>query len=494
MWNVLEINPVDYVIDKLASTLPDSMVSGLVNMDFFAGTPRALSFFASYTVPAATPYSLQYYEGATRRKLAYGTPNGVYEYDGITHRLISPPSGLSGALYWDTDAFGEWLVCTNDIAGEVPHCIDVTSSGKLAPLPGWISSTECMILRVHRNHLFAANMIESGISYPNRVRWSTSAIAGTLPQSWTPLASNDAGVIDLEIPGGSILDMAAVGDSLFIGGPGGIWIARYTGGAYVYSFSQRSKVNGPRSHRCMASLGDAVAILTRDDLVIMDEQSEQSIMIGRNASVIAQMVEAQLIYIESTRELYVLYATSAGGIQQALIWNRDTGSWGQRTFQQRYTASAKGMKVLPTPAKTWEGLTPWTWEQWTGPWQLPSFDSPVYMLANQAMIAVPGGAEYNWQMTRENMMGPEGDRIRVRSIEAEIDGPAGQVVTLRLGSAEYPGQATAWGTARDYVLGAGPVRHDDIVLGKYVSWQVGGTGKARISRLKLYYRVNPTRP
>jgi hypothetical protein len=97
-------------------------------------------------------------------------------------------------------------------------------------------------------------------------------------------------------------------------------------------------------------------------------------------------------------------------------------------------------------------------------------------------------------MTRENMMGPEGDQIRVRSLEAEIDGPAGQVITLRLGSAEYPGQATTWGAARNYVLGAGPVRHDDIVKGKYISWQVGGTGKARISRLKLYYRVNPTRP
>lgn len=493
MWDVLEVQPANYETDKIPSDLPDGTVNVLKSMDFYTGTARALSNLETYFVPAAEPNALQYHENYTLRKICYFTASVIHQYDGTSDTDIKPASGLSGSTYWDTDAFGEWALCTNDVPGQVPHAINMAGA-KLAPIPGWTATWDCFVIRTHRNVLFAANMVEGGQSYPNRVRWSSSAITGTLPSTWTPAPGNDAGMVDLEIPGGEITDMAAVGDTMYIGGPGGVWVARWVGGAYVYQFSARSNVNGPRKHRCMVSLGDMVAVLTRDDLVIMDEQTERSIMIGRNSSLIRSMTDARLMYIEATRQLYLFYTTNGTGYTHALIWDRDTNTFGERTFGKVYTATGKGMKLRPDVSPTWLELSPKSWLQWTGPWKQASYASPIYMLANASGVDLPGGAAWDWLIRRDNMPGPNGENIRVRSLELEIDGIVGQQVSLRLGYTNYPGESPSWGQQRTYTLGNGPLRHDDIVKGRYISWQASGTGNARIGKVRFYYRINATRP
>ena len=492
-WDVLEFVPRDSNGDKSAATLGNDVVSSARNVDFFTGTTRSLSEFAGMTVPIGAPLAMQYFETPAQRNIGYGHAAGVAIWDGATNFTVMPAAGLTGSLLWDMDAFGSWLVVTNDKATEAPHA-KLPGPTLLAPIPGWQPTWDCKFIRTHRNVLFAADMTEGAQLYPNRLRWSSSSIQGGLPQTWVPAPSNDAGMIDLELAGGSILALCAVGDSIWVAGPGGIWVGRWQGGSYVYQFSQRTNNVGARGYRCMVSLGDGVAVLSRTDLVLMDEQSERSLLIGRYASVIATMSVAQLLYVESLRQLYVIYGTDQStSYTRALIWDRDSDSWGERSFAESFTAFGKGLALTITSGRTWDAQTT-NWDQQTQAWELPSVDAAIYMAANAQAISKPGGAVYNWMIQRISMPGPDGENIRVRSLEADIDGPIGQTVTLRLGVSQYPGESPTWGQQRNYTLGAGSVRHDDIVKGRYIAYQCGGTGRARVSAMRMYYTVNNAKP
>ena len=492
-WDVLEFTPTGKIVDRTSASLKDGQVDDCKNVDFWAGLARSLSELDSLTVPLGAPYVLQYYGDQQTRRWAYAHATGVAEWNGLTHASIKPAAGLTNSTLWDADYFGSWLVITNDKAGEAPHA-KLAGSALLAPIPAWGAGWDCKFIRTHRNVLFAADLTESGILYPNRLRWSSSAVAGGLPQEWTVTPSNDAGMVDLEMGGGAIIGLVAVGDSIWIAGSSGVWVGRWQGGAYTYTFSQRTNNYGARGYRCIVSLGDAVAVLSVGDLVLMDEQSERSLMIGRNSLLLRRMGAAQLLYVEVTRQLYVLYEAAEGaGYTEAEIWDRDSDSWGHRSFKTPFTAFGKGLTMSGADARTWAN-TGMTWADAVGAWQLISARSQAYVAANAAMVAGPGAKAWDWMIQRQSMPAPDGDNVRALAFEADIDGPIGQTVSIRTGSSKYPGESPTWGPLRPYMLGAGAVRHDDIHKGRYIGYRIEGNGDARVTSCRWYYTVNRAKP
>ena len=493
-WDALEFVPSGLITDQPSANLPDQIVNTAMNVDFFTGTTRALSEVSALTVPVGAPNCLQFFENATIRKFAYGTLIGARAWDGASDASIMPTSGLTGSVSWDMGDFGGYLVATSGNVAENPHAM-LASASVLAPLPGWVANQSCRYIESHRNVLWAADMIEGGQPYPNRVRWSASAATGGLPQTWVPLASNDAGQQDLQIPGGQIYGMCALADSMYIGGPGGIWSARWQGGAYVYQFAARTTEWGMRGRRCMVSIGDMVAVLTRNDLIIIDDSTHKSLAIGRVATALRNMGEAQLLYLEAARQLYLLYGLSGEvGFSRALIWDRDTDSWGSRVFAATMTAFGKGLNLTAGAGPTWTTIAG-AWDAaGATPWDPVGFDTDIYLAANASLIGKPGGLAWNWSVSRDQISGPDGETIRVRSLEVDIDGPIGQAVQLRLGSSQFAGQSPSWGPIGNYTLGSGPLRHDNIQRGRYISWYAAGQGQARLARVRMFYRVNQVKP
>jgi hypothetical protein len=493
-FETLEFSPAGVIVDLAPATLDTNQVSRAVNVDFQAGTMRALSEVESETVPLGAPLFLQYYDNTDERRLAYAYATGIAEWNGVVHASIKPVAGLTNSLQWDADVFGQFFVVTNDATGEAPHAKQPQQT-LLTPIPGWPAGWDAKFIRTHRNVLFAMDMVEAGVSYPARVRWSVSAVAGQLPSAWLPLVANDAGFQDLELPGGKIVAACALADTFWIAGVGGIWLAQWQGGAFVYQFRQRTSAYGARGQRCMVSVGDAVAVLTRSDLILLNEQSERSLLIARNAKILGNMGPAQLLYIEPQRQLYVLYGLSSETTYtRAMIWDKDTDTWGYREFDQGFTAFGKSLSLTVPPAKTWTGVAG-TWTTEPGAWSDPSTDVNVYQAGNAALIGRSANRRYSWTIERLAMPAPKAENVRLRSIEVDIDGPAGQTVFLRLGAATFPGEAPAWGPERAYVVGAGAsVRHDDMRKGRYVSYTVRGSGQARLSAARLFYRVDKVKP
>jgi hypothetical protein len=505
-WKSIELAPTDFNADVSPPSLPPGTVNVLSNVDFYAGVARSLSDLSSITVPSLKPVAIQGYGSDPDVYVAYcgevtGSPAlGVYAWGSLgTHINIMPSTGLTGAGYWDTTAFGKWLVVTSDTVGELPHAISgaqTTSGGKLAPLPGWQSTWECTVIKTHRNVLWAADTIESGVAYPNRVRWSASSPTDSLPSTWLPSPSNDAGVNDLEILGGRIVDMCAVGDVMYIGGAGGLWAARWVGGQYVYNFSQISGQAGPRGLRCMESLGQAVAVLTANDLLIVNENTTRSIAIGRMASIIRQFVTAELMYISTSRQLIVFYSlVNETGYQHALIWDQDTDTWGKRDFPSIPVFAAAPV-VIPVQQQqiTWDSDTN-IWDTQKQFWEYSTATVVQYMVGNASGLYVAQGKSYNWFLSKTLIAAPDNENIRVRSLEVDIDGVAGQNITIRMGSCVSTGDSPIWGPQRTYTVGDGtPIRHDDVHQGRYFSFQLQGNGPCKINIVRLFMIEKKAKP
>jgi hypothetical protein len=505
-WQPVEISPNDFNTDVSPPSLPAGTVNQLSNVDFYAGVARSLSDLSIITVPSLLPVAIQGYGSENDVYVGYcgevqGSPAlGVYAWGSLgTHIDIMPATGLTGAAYWDTTSFGKWLVVTSDTVGELPHAISgalTTTGGKLAPLPGWQSTWECTVIKTHRNVLWAADLIESGVAYPNRVRWSASSPTDALPSTWLPAPANDAGVNDLEILGGRIVDMCAVGDVMYIGGAGGLWAARWVGGQYVYSFSQIDNARGPKGLRCMESIGQAVAVLTAVDLLIVNENTSRSIAIGRVATLIRQFVKAELMYIAFTRQLYVFYSlVNEEGYQHALVWDQDTDTWGKRDNPSvPIFAAAPVVVPVQSPQVVWDSDNV-IWDNATNPWESSTAIQVQYMCGNGVGLYVAQNKSYNWFISKTLIAAPNNENIRVRSMEVDVDGIKGQQVVMRMGSSIYPGDDPSWGPQRTYTVGDGlPMRHDDIQQGRFFSFQLQGNGPCKINTVRLFMDQRKMKP
>jgi hypothetical protein len=495
-WEVLQSSPNSWNLDVSPASLPDNAADLLQNMDFFAGVPRSLNKLANITTPSVAPLTLVAYTDSTDSYTAYGGITGIYAWTPQnTHVFISPTTGLTGSSYWDSTAFGKWAVLTNGIPGEAPHAISTTMTAAnqdAAPLPGWITGASSKLIKTHRNILWAANLVESGVSYPTRVRWSTSSITDALPSSWVVTPANDAGQVDLQFVGGEITDLCSVGDVMYIGGPGGIWAARWVGGQFVYNFSQINGLQGPRGLRCMESMGDAAVVLTNTDLLVFDENSEQSLAVGRVTKLINRMVTAELLYVQPFRQLYILYSLAGEtGYNHALIWDRDTNTFGSRDFQ--FGATASGAIIIPPqfPPIQWDQSVD-TWNVANQPWSLPQALAANYAAADVNGIYVSGSEPQQWVIGRTKIPAAANDNIRIRSLEAAMEGPV-QDVWLRIGVSDTLGEPTRWGAEKKFQIN-GKMRTDDGMQGRYISWQARGFGSARLTQVTLYYEPKGRKP
>lgn len=499
-WNATKIVPKSFISDVGPSALPVDMASSVTNVDFFAGQPRSLSSQTSLWVPVAAPVNIGFHEYTGVRRWVWGTnvaAQAVYNFDGQTQANVTPVSGLSQSAYWDLDAFSGYQVFTNNVASQAPHYL--SAGGSLAtlaaPLPGWVAGQSCRLIRAHRNYLLAINTTEGGTHHGARVRWSNSAVAGSLPTSWTAAINNDAGAYDPAVPGGEIVDAAALGDTMFLGGRGGIWTMTWVGGTYVYHFEQRSIAHGLRGYGCMVSMGDSIAVLTQSDLVQLDATGERSLMIGKHARTLFKSIgaNAKLLYIDQARQLLVLYGTgNQTGYSRALVCDRDSGeTWGFRLLDREYQCVGKGLDNRSTIETSWASLAgKYTWDTWTrGAWDRTAYasDAYFYVLGHPSGVYGPGST-YNWNLTRDKIPFAEGKYGRVHSLRAHIQGATGQTVTMRLGSAQTSDEPTTWGTARNYTLGNDELLHCDLQRGAYMSYELSGNGSCQVSSLELKWK------
>ena len=494
--NLLAITPSGLIKDQPPSSLEPDKVSECANIDFFTGRPRSRSQLSSIGVPLQPPVRFGFYEYAGIRRWAWGSATGLVCWDGTNQANVLPVTH-TGSAYWDTDAFNGFGLFTNGIPPQAPLSLDASQAFNTpaVPLPGWPVTWSCKLIRAHRNYLLAINTVESGISHPTRVRWSESAVAGALPAGWTPTSGNDAGAYDPSVPGGEIIDTAALGDTVFLGGRGGLWMMTYIGGTFGYRFEQRSISHGVRGPECIVSMGDSVAVLTQTDVVQIDSTSERSLAIGRVAKNLFSTIgqRAKLVYNDNARQLLVLYGVGIEtGYSHVLVWDRDTDTWGTIILAAPIDDLGKGLNNSSELESTYDDLAgKYTYDTWTnrGYYDRSAYssDNNFYLGGTAAALLTPG-TEYGWMLQRTDLRPVPGNFARVFSLRAIVDGVPGQTIRMRIGSSQAIGEPVAWGAQRAYVLGTDELWHHDIQRGALISYELNGNGNCTISSLEMEWQ------
>lgn len=176
-------------------------------------------------------------------------------------------------------------------------------------------------------------------SFPYRVSWTSSAAPGSWPATWAPAATNDAGSVDIDGAKGRLVDGCRLGDDFVVYAESSTHLMTYVGGSEVMAFRGLSGQSGVMSRNCIADIGGAHVVLTREDVVLVQSAGVRSIAAGRvrrllfgPAGVVDGGLREQCFvwYDRARKSVYVAYpgdGLTGRGCSHALVWDVESGEW-----------------------------------------------------------------------------------------------------------------------------------------------------------------------
>lgn len=129
---------------------------------------------------------------------------------------------------WSAIAYGDWIIATN--YNDNMQILKGMTESNFAALAG--SPPKAKFLLFHSGYLLAANLVETAVGYPKKVRWS--ALENV--EDWTASLTTGSDAQDLADATGNITGMVVVGDGFAIFHEESITTGRFIGAPYTFSF------------------------------------------------------------------------------------------------------------------------------------------------------------------------------------------------------------------------------------------------------------------
>ena len=212
----------------------------------------------------------------------------VEVFDGALWHNITSAAGYGGIgvndeLLWTSCMLGAIPIVNNP--QHVPEVWDPqTAVTILTPLlfdgapTTWATKGYSFdVIRSHKNFLFALNLTEGGINFPNAYRWSHPADINGLPFTWdeTDLSAL-AGRAQLGGDGGQLLDGLSLRDSFCMYSESAINILDPSGDEFVWKRRNLSETVGIASKNCVAEIKGTHLFIGDGDILINDGNQIQS--------------------------------------------------------------------------------------------------------------------------------------------------------------------------------------------------------------------------
>ena len=238
------------------------------------------------------------------------------------------------------------------------------------------------VLRPFGYFLVAFNITENNQIDFNRIRWSTSAVPGTLPVSWSVTdPAIDAGETDLPDPsGGEIVDARRLRDWLIIYKNNSTWAMRYIGGPDVFTFTEVFPNLGILESDCVAPFshkgGQYHCMFTGDDVKVHDGRSIIHDLEGRLARYISANLSADnwrrsfVVNLPQINENWICYPTNnEQAPHQAIAWNYDEDTLSLLDFPDQLSWITRGIAEGHNIGLTWNSdVTEVQWDRDLGRW------------------------------------------------------------------------------------------------------------------------------
>lgn len=207
---------------------------------------------------------------------------------------------------------------------------------KTVALPDWPVNTLADFITTYKYHLFAMGISVSGVRNDNLFLWSDKAAPGTIPQFWTPSASNEAGSDQLSDTPSVITTARTLRDSLVIYKRNAAYVVDYIGGTQKFSVKGLWSRTGALSPRAVDDCNGFHVVVTQGDIVRNDGFS-QPVSIGDalvNNFLFNQLsgstFEAlQVLYDHTNRDVWILFPEQGATFcTLALVYNIPSAGWG----------------------------------------------------------------------------------------------------------------------------------------------------------------------
>ena len=481
------------VVDVPAAEVPQDKWSGASNVYFDDhGTKRigGLVDFADTTPIVAAhimplPTELTYF-------WIYMGLGGVFVFDGLIHHDITPAvfTGDSDPATWTSSVLNGLAVmnCGNDI--DVPFFWDGVVTNICQPIPDWPANTTCRAMRAFKYHLFAMNITQNGVQDEDLVLFSDAADPNTIPQEWTPSATNEAGSNTLSDSDGQIIDAEKLRDQFLMYKSGSMYLISYVAGTFVFNFRKLRLNTGIQSRNCVVELDGYHFVLTQDDFIKHDGQQSQSLLDAglRNllfGSLSTQFFDAACVAVRHSRdEIWIAFPTDQNKFSNlALIYNYREDLIGIRGLPEAPHIAA-GI-VANTDDRSYDGQTD-SYETIVGFYNQANFSqsADLMIVSNSLGLALSVadtvttnlGEPVVASVTREGLeFGQEDNQKYIPRIWPRISGTGGDVVHVRVGGQLDWSDPISWCPRQDYIIDE--TRKVDVnCSGKLVSVEFSSSG------------------
>lgn len=441
---------------------------------------------------------------------AYGTALGVAAPGQLMHAINCEYSGTNYWLLFEDDGTAWAIEGSNatqidalllaavgdpvDFSSCLLNGVPVISNGadepvywggvNLASLTDWTATESCQFIAAFQYHLFALDISGPGGTFRSKLKWSDAAEPGTIPDSWTPAADNEAGDVELSDSPGELLCAYPLRDSLIIYKRSAMYQAKYVGGTNVFNFRKLQSTSGALTRRSVCDVNGKHLVVTDGDIVLTDGSSRRSLGEARVKDWLFNQLD-QTNYpnlfcsFNRAQGEVIIGFPSAGNefCDTALVYSLELDSFGVRELNQVVQAPV-GYVNDTTDSNTWADRTE-TWAAAMGAWGGSSVSSAreslVLIRANEMLQQDVSEAETLTAYLGKYSM-PLGDAARVKflrriHVRARADYGA---LYVRAGSQMEPNDTITWS---DEVTITDPEQVVNcFAQGRYISVEVRSAG------------------
>lgn len=438
------------------------------------------------------------------------TAIGVVDTTG-THSNITPGGGITAATYANNWTGGQ----INGVPylshpTQDPLYWDGTTGNPMQTLPGWPANTKAGVIRTYNNYLIALNLTESSVNYHNRIRWSVSAPAGTIPNSWDASdPTKDAGSIELAGTQGELIDCLPLYGDNIVYKDNSTFIMSVIGGFDIFGFRELFHESGILAKNCVCQFHGKHLVLTQDDIIIHDGQTQQSIIDKRlrqwlfNSIDFTNASKSFVAPYHQKKEIWICFADGSAGSNglpnQALIWNYQDNQFGFRDLP----AAAF---IQPGVVSQFEGVSDWdsdtqAWNEDETIWNqdlVGSTSENLVMASGSNLYQVDitdqfDGVDYSSYIERLSL--PLSDNLSemklLRALWLNIEGSDGEILKIGVGIQQYPDDPVYWYPDYDFTIGS-----DDRVLtfakGRFLSFHISSMSGSVFKINRIGFEVKPS--
>ena len=399
-----------------------------------------------------------------------------------THTDLTPAGGIL-----PSPVDGEWTggllngVPFLNNGEEVPLYWDEDPLNNFVELPDWPVDQTCVAMRAFKHHLFALGTRQPGSVFGSRYQWSDGADEGTIPQSWTPLPTTEAGDDSLSETRGPILDGLVLRDTFIIYKRTSCYQVDYVAGNAVFSNRLLFAEVGILARNCVAEVYGEHYVFTPGDFIKHDGHKVTTLADERIRTLVFTQIDP-VTFITSyvtwdplRKAVWFCFPTIGHRFPNlAAVLDIATGNWGFRELANESPYVTYGFVDEPV-FEAYDDQTD-TYDESSQRYNQVLYSNAIERciqcdFERSRLYAVDVGNTFDGVLIDgllEKVTMDMGDSSVIKTVSSIWPRAQGQAtLQVRLGSQSHPSEGTAWG---EYVtFEAGTEKIDYFMTGRYIS-------------------------